>query len=232
MITEKIEISNELKGKYIFLSSSLPSADRNPTYYINTNPLDIINAIISIVENILKMDGNLIFGGHPTISPLILKVAMKFGSSKKHENNPERIQIYQSKYFESIISKYTEELLDLRLGEILWTKNIDNNRELSLNQMRVQMLKEHNISAGIFVGGMEGIEEEFNLFKEFYPQNPIYLIGSSGGATKQLYEKYFQEEKEWVFPWIYNTKELRSELYKSKIYPSLAKLVMKDISSR
>jgi len=232
MIVDKIEINNQLNDKFIFFSVSLPSADRHQNYYLNTNPLNITNAVVSFIESILKRNGKIIFGGHPTISPLVLTVAKKFISILNGEKDPVRIYIYQSEMFKDKISKFTNELLDLGIGKIIWTKSINDLREKSLYDMRVQMLKEHNISAGIFIGGMEGIEEEFDLFKEIYPETPMYLIGSSGGATKILFEKYFKDEKEWVFPWDYNIRELKNELYKSKIYPSLAKLVMNDIISR
>ena len=111
------------------------------------------------------------------------------------EKDPIRIYIYQSEKFKDKISKYTNELLELGIGKIIWTENINETRDRSLYYMRIQMLKEHNIFAGIFIGGMEGIEEEFNLFKEIYPENPIYLIGSSGGASKILFENYFKKEK-------------------------------------
>jgi len=232
MIVDKIEINNQLNNKFIFLSVSLPSADRHQNYYLNTNPLNITNAVVSFIESILKRNGKIIFGGHPTISPLVLTVAKKFIPILNGEKDPVRIYIYQSEMFKDKISKFTNELLDLGIGKIIWTKSFNDLREKSLYDMRVQMLKQHNISAGIFIGGMEGIEEEFDLFKEIYPETPMYLIGSSGGATKILFEKYFKDEKEWVFPWDYNIRELKNKLYKSKIYPSLAKLVMNDIISR
>ncbi len=94
------------------------------------------------------------------------------------------------------------------------------------------MFKEKYINAGIFIGGMGGIIEEFDLLKEFYPETPLYLIGSSGGATKILFEKYFRDKEDWIFPWKYNLTELENELYRSKIYPSLAKSVIEDILSR
>jgi len=232
VIVDKILINNQLNDKFIFLSVSLPSADRHQKYYLNTNPLNITNAVVSFIENILKRNGKIIFGGHPTISPLVLTIAKKFISTLNGEKDPVRIYIYQSEIFKDKISKFTYELLDLGIGKIIWTNGFNDSREKILYNMRVQMLKEHNISAGIFIGGMEGIEEEFILFREFYPENPMYLIGSSGGATKLLFEKYFKDEKEWGFPWNYDKKELKNELYKSKIYPSLAKLVIDDIISR
>lgn len=232
MIVDKIVINNQLNDKFIFLSVSLPSADRHQKYYLNTNPLNITNAVVSFIESILKRNGKIIFGGHPTISPLVLTVAKKFFSILNGEKDPVRIYIYQSELFKDKISEFTYELLDLGIGKIIWTESFNDLKEKSLYCMRVQMLKEHNLSAGIFFGGMEGIEEEFDLFKEIHPRTPMYLIGSSGGATKILFEKFFKDEKEWAFPWNYNIRELKNELYKSKIYPSLAKLVMNDIISR
>jgi len=71
-------MKNKLDGSSIFLSASIPSPDRDEKYYINTNPLDITDAVVAISKIIFREGGKIIYGGHPTISPLILSVAKIF----------------------------------------------------------------------------------------------------------------------------------------------------------
>jgi hypothetical protein len=56
------------------------------------------------------------------------------------------------------------------------------------------MLTEHQFAAGIFIGGMEGIEDEFNLFREFHPQALLLPIASTGAATRIVYNDYLARE--------------------------------------
>ena len=112
MSVNDIILKDDLKGKYIFLSASIPSADRNEKYCINTNPLDITDAIVALTRGILSRRGKIVFGGHPTISPLILSVAKDFISNFKKEEFP-LICIFKSQIFEENISKFTKEILAL-----------------------------------------------------------------------------------------------------------------------
>jgi SLOG cluster3 family len=41
--------------------------------------------------------------------------------------------------------------------------------------------------AGVFIGGMEGVIEEFALFREVHPTAKIWPIASTGAATLDIY---------------------------------------------
>ena len=58
--------------------------------------------------------------------------------------------------------------------------------------MRNSMIKNHSYKAGVFIGGMEGVEEEFKLFKEAHPNALLLPIASTGAAAKIVHDKYLQ----------------------------------------
>ena len=60
--------------------------------------------------------------------------------------------------------------------------------------MRNKMLDESEFSAGIFIGGMEGVEEEFDMFVEKYPNALVFPIASTGAAAKMIYDKKLSGE--------------------------------------
>lgn len=50
------------------------------------------------------------------------------------------------------------------------------------------MFRVNNFAAGIFIGGMEGVEEEYALFKNSYPKALLLPIASSGAAARILFD--------------------------------------------
>lgn len=227
MSVNDIILKDDLKGKYIFLSASIPSADRNEKYYINTNPLDITDAIVALTRGILSRRGKIVFGGHPTISPLILSVAKDFISDFKKEEFP-LIYIFQSQIFEENISKFTKELLALDIGVIKWTK-AKKDRAKSLKYMRKEMIKIIPLNAAIFIGGMEGIEEEYSLITKLYPNIPVYPIATTGGAAKKIFRENIINQEIWKFSWKYEVQNLIHYLNNSKEYSFLIKQILLDI---
>lgn len=51
------------------------------------------------------------------------------------------------------------------------------------------MFAEHSFNYGIFIGGMEGVLNEYEMLKQIQPQTKLFPIGSTGAAAKILYEK-------------------------------------------
>ena len=75
----------------VLLSASFPSGDRGEgvrPYY----PDDIAAAASSVTEAVLRSGARLVFGGHPTISPIVLQIAGLLGAGP-------RVDIWQSEYF-------------------------------------------------------------------------------------------------------------------------------------
>jgi hypothetical protein len=51
------------------------------------------------------------------------------------------------------------------------------------------MIKDNDFKVGIFIGGMEGVIEEFKLFKESHPKALLLPIASTGAAAKMIYDE-------------------------------------------
>lgn len=52
--------------------------------------------------------------------------------------------------------------------------------------MREWMFRETRPAAAVFVGGMEGIREEFNLLAEMVPEARVYPFAFPGGEAARL----------------------------------------------
>lgn len=191
----------------ILLSASVPSDKRDERFTkIKNAQIQIEEAVIGLSRNIFQAGGKIIFGGHPSISPLVAMVATEYSVNKEIENisrnerGEKRITIFQSKAYDAVIPKETTSLFDLGYSDIIWTE-AKNGEEFnpkiqkiaqchkSLEFMRREMMKEE-VDAFVCIGGMEGVELEFDLFRELHPDKPIFILQSTGGASKILAEKY------------------------------------------
>ena len=150
----------------------------------------------------------MIFGGHPSISPLVAMVATEYKINMEIENKGRNVKgrraisIFQSRAFEKIIPDETTSLFDLGYSEIIWTEAEANEKfdpanpaganeqcKNSLLRMRQQMMADE-VDALVCIGGMEGVEDEFELFSRVKPGKPIFILQSTGGASKILAERF------------------------------------------
>lgn len=187
----------------IFLSASIPSAARDPKYYETADVIAIRDAVLAITTVLLSNDSRLIWGGHPSITRLVAQVLRHYG-----EIANEHVTLYQSRYFEQFFPLENEEV-----AHIVITDNKGNRRD-SLLEMREHMLGDNNYDAAFFVGGMEGVMDEYLLFKEFHPDAKIFPIASTGAAAKFIYDEN---------PSIYNPR-LETELTYTSLIKELLNL--------
>src|SRR5262249_54369690 len=117
----------------------------------------------------------LVWGGHPAITPMILVVAQDMGV-----NYGSWVKLYQSQHFKE---EYPED--NARFQNVVYTE-AGNDRDESLTLMRRRMLKEQQFDAAVFVGGMKGIIDEFVLFRQEYPNATWLPVLSAGGAARDL----------------------------------------------
>ena len=66
---------------------------------------------------------------------------------------------------------------------------VAGDRATSLLRMREEMLSRPDLRAAVFIGGMEGIEVEYELFGKFHPGRKRLLVPAPGGAARNLAEK-------------------------------------------
>ena len=170
-------MNGPLRGRRIFLSASFPGGDRGKRF----QPYDageIADAVTALTRAVFTAGGGLVFGGHPTITPLVLFVA---GEYHLHQ----AVDVFQSRWFEREIPAETRRFEDAGFGRIIWTERRSTQQE-SLRLMRERMLMETDPLAGVFVGGMEGILDEWAFFGELLADRPRIPLGAPGGAAAQL----------------------------------------------
>jgi hypothetical protein len=163
--------------KSIFLSASIPTKDRHLKYHKTADVIAIRDSVIALASTLLP-NYRLVWGGHPSITPMIYYVMEQLKM-----NIQEHVTLYQSKFFEHLFPEDNNKFQNVILTEN--TKEINS----SLLLMRKRMFSESDFSAAIFIGGMDGIEVEYKLFKEYHPKSIVLPIASTGGASKKLYEE-------------------------------------------
>ena len=166
-----------LAGRHVFLSASFPSGERGE----EVRPFDaagIADAVTAIVRAVLSRGGKLLFGGHPTITPLVLMIGMEL----RVRNS---VDIFQSLWFEDQITPETRLLAKSEVGTIHWTPRCASLDE-SLAEMRRQMLKFVRPAGAVFVGGMSGVWAEYELVANIRPGAPRIPVVGPGGAAASL----------------------------------------------
>jgi hypothetical protein len=189
----------------VLMSASVPTEERNAEFRKIANAqVQIEQAVIALARSVFQAGGRLVFGGHPSISPIVLMVAAEYGFDRPAESSGERqakpVVIYQSKAYEEVIPDTTYELFNLGYAEINWTEAVEGEKfdksvkdteqcHRSLTLMRQSMVRE-NPDALVCIGGMEGVIEEFEIFRERFPNRLIYLFEPTGGASSKLAGRY------------------------------------------
>ncbi|MFJ7007928.1 hypothetical protein [Pseudomonas putida] len=156
----------------IFLSASVPSIDSS--FYDQCDPMLIQAALRTFLYTVLGRK-HLVFGGHPTISPLILAVCEDLGV-----DNRAAVTIYQSTFFEKEAPK-----VNSRFANLIAVK-VSGNRQSSLELMRKVMFKRHKFEAAVFMGGQQGILDEHDQFKIYHPEANVIALRSPGGAAASI----------------------------------------------
>lgn len=172
------------KLKNIFLSASIPLPERDHIYYNTADIIAIRDSVIALASIVLP-SYRLIWGGHPSITPLICSVLQKLNMDIRAH-----MTLYQSKFFEENFPKDNN-----AFHNVIFTE-AKENKDDSLELMRTKMLSSREFSAGVFIGGMEGVEIEYKMFRENNPQALILPIASTGAAAKCIYDNFFQDENE------------------------------------
>lgn len=158
----------------VFLSASVPDPLRAQRYAETADSVAIASAVGALVHVLLGRR-KLIWGGHPAITPMVYSVAEGLGMDYS-----QWVTLYQSEYFQD---RYPED--NEKFKNIIFTPR-EVTREQSLSVMRHRMLGDNAFGAGVFIGGMEGIVDEFHLFREMKPEAFILPITSTGGAVREI----------------------------------------------
>ena len=159
----------------VFLSASIPDPARDRRYFETGNSIAIRDAVIALAEVVLPRT-RLVFGGHPAITPMVKWVADQFGAF-------DRVRMFQSKFFQD---KY---LKDIELFRYVEVDAVPGHRNQSLLIMRQRMLASEGFGSAFFIGGMEGVEHEYELLKKLPRPVPAFPVYTTGGAARILWEQ-------------------------------------------
>ena len=118
------------------------------------------------------------WGGHPAITPLIRAVVESVGGTGQ-----ERVRLFQSRWFSDVLPE------DNAAFERYTLTPREATLEKSIETMRAAMIGSGPFDAALFIGGMEGVEEEFAMVRRRWPQTPALPIASTGAAAALLYER-------------------------------------------
>lgn len=157
---------------HIFLSASVPSSDSD--FYAECDPMLIQAALRTFLYTVLGRK-HLVFGGHPSISPLILAICEDLSV-----DNKSAVTIYQSTFFEEWAPKENSRFANLVQIRAAST------RESSLDEMRKALLSHHAYEAAVFIGGQQGILDEYAMFKKRHPTAKVLALRSPGGAAAKI----------------------------------------------
>ena len=110
--------------------------ERDPEYIETADIIAIRDAVIALTTVVLPSH-RLIWGGHPSITPLVYHVMEKLNL-----NIQEHITLYQSMFFEKYFPKDNN-----KFDNIVLTDIVEGDRERSLLHMRNRMLGESECGA-------------------------------------------------------------------------------------
>ena len=184
-------MTSEPGNHAILLAASYPPR----SYHEKADSHEIAAAVKALAGAVFQRGWTLVFGGHPTISPLILMIAREY-------DRRNRVVIYQSRYFTNHIGPATRALLSEHYGEIVEVPNhpsepppaagerLDPTRcPLSLALMRESMIKHPGIAGMVLIGGDTGVRQELELFKLRHRELPVIPVGAPGGIARELLQE-------------------------------------------
>jgi hypothetical protein len=206
-VANEADVKEKLPGgPAIFLSASVPyrrdHSSRmaggararlvalNQKYLDSAEPARIRSAVVAMTRTMLMHGMRLVFGAHPAISPMVLSAARDINAPKGS------ILIFQSEYFEKQLPDSTLELASWESGILVFTPVVrvagkvkSEWRSPSLARMRELMVSVPNLSASIFIGGMEGVSQEAEVFHERNRRARMYAVASTGSAALELWHQ-------------------------------------------
>jgi hypothetical protein len=158
----------------VFLSAGVPDPKRGPDFAATADTVAIAAAVSALVHVTLGRR-LLVWGGHPAITPMVSVMADDVGVEYGRW-----VRLYQSRFFEE---EFPED--NIKFQNVTYT-DAESNAATSLAVMRERMFTEHNFAAAVFIGGMHGIIDEYNLFRKLQPNAKAIPVASTGGAALNL----------------------------------------------
>lgn len=160
----------------VFLSASVPQPGRRG--FESFDPVLVSSAVHAFVEVVLGRR-LLVWGGQPAITPIIWEAARRLGVSYERS-----VLLYQSAFFRD---RYPE--TNLKFDNWVEVAAVEGDMHASLARMRARMFSDRAYEAAVFIGGMEGVIDEFDALREDAPGARLIPLPAPGGVSRELFER-------------------------------------------
>jgi len=157
----------------IFLSASVPRVGRG-NFHESADPFLIQFAVRELLTIALGRR-QIVWGGHPAITPMIWAICADLGLEYA-----KAVALFQSRFFSAEFPEENDNFTNLTVVDA-----VDGDRDKSLARMRREMLS-GPFHAAIFIGGMEGVIDEYDLFTSLHPGAMVLPLFAPGGAARDL----------------------------------------------
>ncbi len=156
----------------------------------------VYDFVVAIVAALFDAGVPLVFGGHPTITPLIHRLARERGAARPP------IDLFQLERFRGTAPP---EALDSSVFErVHWvgdpgleiTEDLPNLREPMAALARAAVFIGGKTTG--FQGARPGIRDEYDRFRAHHPDAPVYLVGGAGGETARLADEARGQDSEHI----------------------------------
>lgn len=158
----------------IFLSASVPIVGRGD-FYRDADPFLIQSAVRSFAIAALGRR-RIVWGGHPSITPMMWSICEDLGVQYT-----DAVLLIMSEYFRD---SFPPEATHFSNTEVV--PAIPGDLEGSLLEMRRRIFMRPMLKSAVFVGGMEGVIEEYELIRSLRPDISIVAIPATGGAARVI----------------------------------------------
>jgi hypothetical protein len=118
-----------------------------------------------------------VWGGHPAITPLLWAAAQSIGVEYATA-----VDLFQSRFFKD--EDFPQE--NKHFANVTYIDPVPGDLAKSLKAMRLAMMTSTTFDAAVFIGGMEGIRDEYEMFVSTWPNATCIPIAQTGGAACQL----------------------------------------------
>lgn len=162
----------------VFLSAGVPDPKRGPEY-ARTADTVAISAAVSALVYVTLGRRKLIWGGQPAITPMIWTIAAEMGVEYGSW-----VRLYQSKHFQDEFPQENQ-----HFQNVTYTEDVEKDTQKSLLEMRQRMFSENEFSNAVFIGGMGGIVDEFEMIRQAQPKINLIPLVSAGGAASLVADK-------------------------------------------
>jgi hypothetical protein len=172
-----------LQDVRLFPSAAAPS-DPNEQMLAETT---LYPFVVSLTQALLDLGGTLVFGGHPSITPLVHKAIEDLDGA------PGRVELHQARLWQDSTVLPAEVREGPVFKYVQWHGDAEAKMDANLDDLRSAMISD-SLTAAVFVGGKTegyigpraGIVDEHERFKSLGGHRKTYILGLAGGAARKL----------------------------------------------